>query len=292
MITYNHEKFIGEAIETIVNQQTNFDFELIIGDDFSTDSTLQICIEYQQKYPQIITLLSSTHNLGMMPNFIRTLQACKGDYLALWEGDDDWTDTHKRQKQVDLLALNLDYVACFHNTLELVEADLTKNFYYCSKEQKEILTLVELLPSNCMPTCSVVFRNNLFEGFPSWYGELGMGDWSLHILNAQYGKVKYIKEVMGVHRVHEGGVWSRRKISQNILDMLKAYDIFDTHLEFKYHKDIQNHKFNYLNQLHQEYILEKETTKSIGVLFKQINIWRGFVLQKEFYQKLIKSILN
>lgn len=292
MITYNHEKFIREAIESVLMQKTNFDYELVIGEDCSTDTTRQVCLDYQQKYPNKIKLLLPEKNLGMMPNFIATLKACQGKYIALCEGDDYWTDENKLQKQVDFLETNTEYVICFHNSLELFETNPSKIFYYCSKNQKQVSTLVDLLYRNYIPTCSVIFKNNLFENFPSWFNKLGMGDWSLHIINAQYGKIKYITEVMGVHRVHEGGVWSRRKQSQNLLDMLKAYDVFDKYLGFKHHKDIQNYKFNYLNSLYMEYISEKQKIKSIGVLFKQVSIWHRFLVKREFYQKLRQILLS
>ena len=100
-ITYNHEKFIAQAIDSFLMQETDFDFEIIIGEDCSTDDTLKIIKEYKAKYPDIIKLITSESNVGMMTNFIRTLEACSGKYIALCEGDDYWTDTLKLQKQVN-----------------------------------------------------------------------------------------------------------------------------------------------------------------------------------------------
>jgi glycosyltransferase involved in cell wall biosynthesis len=103
MLTYNHEKYVGKAIESILIQNTDFLFELIIGEDFSTDSTREICLKFARNNPDKIKLLSSEQNLGMLPNFIRTLTACDGEYIAFCEGDDYWTDPLKLQKQVDFL---------------------------------------------------------------------------------------------------------------------------------------------------------------------------------------------
>jgi glycosyltransferase involved in cell wall biosynthesis len=88
MITYNHEQFIAEAIESIVMQKTNFDFELIIGEDCSTDKTREICLAYERKFPGRVRLLAREKNLGVMPNFADTLQNCQAKYIALCEGDD------------------------------------------------------------------------------------------------------------------------------------------------------------------------------------------------------------
>src|ERR1700733_14979577 len=113
MITYNHEKYVEQAIKSIVTQKVNFDFELVIGEDFSTDNTLAICKKYSARYPDIIKLLPSDKNHGLMGNAVRTLNACTGKYIAMCEGDDYWCDPYKLQKQVDFLETNSDYTICF-----------------------------------------------------------------------------------------------------------------------------------------------------------------------------------
>ncbi len=287
MITYNHEKFIREAIESVLSQKTNFTFELVIADDCSKDSTRQICVEYKEKYPDRIKLLLPEKNLGMMPNFINTLQACDGKYIALCEGDDYWTDENKLQKQVDFLENNQDFVSCFHNVVEFVTKDVTKNFHYCPENQKDISTLSDLLVKNFMPTCSVVFRNKLIKNFPSWYYGVKMGDWTLHILNAEHGKIKYMNEVMGVHRIHDGGIWSGKKHSENIKDIIKTYDILHNYLDKQYNNTIQEYKFYYLNALYEEYYKQREKVLAIKVLFSQVSTWHGYVLKKEFFRKVM-----
>ncbi|MDF1549683.1 MAG: glycosyltransferase, partial [Bacteroidales bacterium] len=114
MITYNHEKYIGQAIEGVLMQKTNFDIELLIGEDFSNDNTRNICMGYKNKYPDKIKLLLREKNIGMMRNFIQTLNTCKGKYIALCDGDDYWTDPLKLQKQVDFLEANPEYALCYH----------------------------------------------------------------------------------------------------------------------------------------------------------------------------------
>lgn len=288
MITYNHEKFIREAIESVLSQKTNFRFELVIADDCSKDNTRQICIEYQEKYPDKIKLLLPEKNLGMMANFVNTLQACNEKYIALCEGDDYWTDVNKLQKQVDFLEQNKDFVICFHNVVEFFAKDSNKNFCYCLENQKDVSTLNDVLLRNFMPTCSVVFRNKLIESLPSWYYNLKMGDWALHLLNSEHGKIKYINEVMAVHRIHDGGVWSGKKHSENIKDIINTYDIFNMHLAKKYDKEIQTLKFRYLNDLYNEYYKQKEKVLSMKVLFSQVAIWNGFAFKKEFFRKILQ----
>lgn len=106
MTTYNHEKYISEAIDGVLNQKTNFSYELIIGEDYSTDNTRQICLDYKNKYPGIIKLILNNQNIGLITNYNTTLQKCKGKYVAYCDGDDYWSDPLKLQKQVDFLERN------------------------------------------------------------------------------------------------------------------------------------------------------------------------------------------
>jgi glycosyltransferase involved in cell wall biosynthesis len=103
MITYNHAPLIAQAIEGVLQQKTNFPFELIIGEDCSTDGTREIVFEYQKKHPDIIRVITSEKNVGMNKNGLRVIKACKGKYIAFCEGDDYWHNPDKLQKQVDYI---------------------------------------------------------------------------------------------------------------------------------------------------------------------------------------------
>jgi len=103
LVTYNHERFIRQAIDGVMMQQACFPFELVIGEDCSTDSTRKICEEYSEKYPESIRLLPLEKNLGLNLNFIRTFKECRGKYIAYLEGDDWWITSDKLKKQVEIL---------------------------------------------------------------------------------------------------------------------------------------------------------------------------------------------
>ena len=105
VITYNQEAYIQQCLESILQQETNFEYDVVVGEDCSTDNTASI-IKSLSEFGQNIQLLKNTSNLGVLPNFIRTLKACKGKYIAFCEGDDYWIDEHKLQKQVDFLEQN------------------------------------------------------------------------------------------------------------------------------------------------------------------------------------------
>lgn len=103
MLSYNHQPFITRAIDGVINQKTNVPFELVIGEDCSTDGTREIVFDYQKKYPDIIQVVTSDRNVGMRKNSIRTTQACRGKYIAICDGDDYWHNVDKLQMQADYL---------------------------------------------------------------------------------------------------------------------------------------------------------------------------------------------
>lgn len=200
MITYNHELFIREAIEGVLMQKCNFLIELIIGDDCSTDNTLQICKEYELKYSEI-NLLQSYTNLGMMPNFIRTLASCTGKYIALCEGDDYWTDPYKLQKQVDFLQTNSDYIACFHNA-RIINISQKLSLFNSLNENNYPTTEDIINRRWFIATASLMFRNNVIT-LPDWFLTVVNGDYALELLLAQKGKFYYMDDVMAVYRQHK-----------------------------------------------------------------------------------------
>ncbi len=109
MLTYNHESFIKKAIEGVLKQKTSFHFNLVIGEDCSTDKTKEIVLQYAEKYPDKIKVVTSKSNVGITKNSQRTHEACEGKYMAYCEGDDWWIDDHKLEKQVKLLEENPEY---------------------------------------------------------------------------------------------------------------------------------------------------------------------------------------
>lgn len=241
MITYNHARFIAQAIESALMQHVSFDYEIVIGEDCSADRTRDIVIDFQKQHPHKIRLLLPDKNLGLhgKNNFVQTLQACRGKYVALLEGDDYWTSPNKLQTQVGLLDRHPEYALCFHNVMVFHEAESRETRNYCPDDQAEEFDLEALLLGNFIPTCSVVFRRGLFGAFPPWFFSLVLSDWVLHLLNARSGMIRYIPEAMGVYRSHAGGVWSGREDIVRIRDVVMMYDHINSHLDRKYEKTIK-----------------------------------------------------
>ena len=114
MIAYNEEQFVKQAIQSVLMQKANFEYELVIGEDCSTDRTREIVLEFQRKYPDRIRLLLAKRNLGASVNWIRTLRGCRGQYVANLDGDDYLTSAHELQKQADFLDAHPECSICFH----------------------------------------------------------------------------------------------------------------------------------------------------------------------------------
>jgi len=220
MITYNHEAFISEAIEGVMMQQTSFPIELIIGEDCSTDRTRKICQEYKLKYPDKIKLLLPESNLGMMRNFYTTLDVSTGKYLALCEGDDYWTDPHKLQKQVDFLEANEDYAICFHPVKIWKDDKIVDDFI--THEVPDETNICDLVKGNYIHTPSVVFRRNMNVINELKKINTPAGDFVLYMLNAKYGKIKKLKDIMAVYR-YGVGIWSTQSETKNGLNTLSVY---------------------------------------------------------------------
>ena len=263
IITYNHEDFIGQAIDSVLMQQVNFDYEIVIGEDCSTDHTRDILLDYERRYPDRIRLLLHEKNLGIHLNAIQTLQACQGEYIAALEGDDYWTSPHKLQKQVDFLDSHPECVICFHNAVIFDEEKQQEVRQYCRPDQKEISTIEDLLVANFIPTCSVMYRNGLIGQFPDEFKKLPMGDWVSHILMAQYGKIGYINEVMGGYRVHAGGAWSGVNPVYRLQMTFEFYDAVDTYLNFKYDKIIKANRLKHWDSLAQYLAGEANNQSSV-----------------------------
>lgn len=125
LITYNQEEFIRKAIEGALNQNTEFKFELVVGDDCSTDNNIRIIDEYAQAYPDIIRFNKSESNVGLNENFLKTFRLCRGKYIAYLEGDDCWVDMNKLQRQIDILEARPE-VSLVHTNCKLWEVDSGK----------------------------------------------------------------------------------------------------------------------------------------------------------------------
>ncbi|MGO9710982.1 MAG: glycosyltransferase family 2 protein [Polyangiaceae bacterium] len=213
MITYNHESYISAALESVLEQDVDFDYEIVVSDDASTDATPAIVRDYAARYPGVIRPLLRTVNVGGAANFTETIRAARGEYIAVLDGDDYWTAPHKLRMQVAFLDAHRDYSHCFHN-VEVVYPGGERCLFRSPTLAEEWSLADVLAHCGCVaPPGSYVFRRGAFgSDFPEWWlhisHTLNYGDWPLVAANAEYGRGRYFRDVLGVYRSHGKGIWS------------------------------------------------------------------------------------
>jgi glycosyltransferase involved in cell wall biosynthesis len=204
MVTYNHEKFIAEALDSVMMQITNFDCEIVIGEDCSSDGTRAIVKDYERKYPEKIRAIYQEKNVGALRNAYEfTLPKCKGTYIAPLEGDDYWIDPYRLQKQVDFLESNQDYGLIYGNQYHLGRNGEMKQYIPAS-----ISSFEDLLFNSSIPTASTCFRRCLISQFVSdtssestnWL----LRDFPLWLYIYQKSKIYHLNEIFSVYRRHDG----------------------------------------------------------------------------------------
>jgi glycosyltransferase involved in cell wall biosynthesis len=216
IITFNHACFIAQTLEGALKQQVNFPYEIIVGDDHSTDSTTEIVLDYQKRFPGKIKVLLASENLGKYTgngrlNFIRTLAACRGEYLAILEGDDYWTDPRKLALQVEFLDQNQACALC-HHKVHYVQwpGDEKIREFPPRRYRTPTLEPHSLALLNCIQTCSVLIRREWMPPFDEEFVELRLADWPLFVLLSQRGWIGYLDRNMACYRVHAANVWNNR----------------------------------------------------------------------------------
>lgn len=270
-ITYNHAPFIRQCLDGFLMQQCDFEYEILIHDDASTDGTSDIIREYQKKYPEIIKPIIQKENqwsqgvrgINIKFNFSRA----KGKYIALCEGDDYWTDPLKLQKQVSFLEANPEYSFCVHNNYTL-NAHTGEQNIRNTKEVESIIDLNSIIIKKKFATASIIFRKSgLPKFFPEWYSKVSNGDYALVVLLAEKGLGKYFSDIMSVYRVHEKGVWSSKDSEYITLENIKFLKILLSHFsDFEIQKIIKTR----LNQRYQNYGLIQIRK---GFIFKGFVFW-------------------
>jgi glycosyltransferase involved in cell wall biosynthesis len=233
-ITYNHAPFIRQCVEGVLMQKTAFPFELVIGEDCSTDGTREIVLEYGQKYPDIIRVITSESNVGAVENSRRSILACQGEFMALCEGDDYWIDPLKLQKQYDAI-LKYDAVlvahgnfAVFYEGGKIVSTSKIKR----AKDESGFLTLEDILREKArVHTSSMIMRADIIKNLPDWFEQSPVGDYPLKVICAYSGKVYYIDEIMSVYRKGVPGSYTDRKRMSKIKEDGKILELEKSHLQ-------------------------------------------------------------
>jgi len=313
--TYWHENYIRKCLEGILEQKTNFEFEILLGEDDSPDNTRQICIEYAKKYPEKIRLFlhDRANNIKINGNptgrfnFLYNLYSARGKYITLCEGDDYWTDPNKLQKQVDFLEVNEDFAITFCNVLIKNENENIPAYPGYQNEKVSSEYLIQTIPTpkkvsdiydiakgNFIHTPGVVFRNIFRENpVPGYMKAVPIGDWPLYMYISRYGKIAYTDEIMTVYRVHNSGAFSSvseaRKeylglnqyppmIQEGIFDN-KILKIWENHLVSKL-ADFFKQYLNLITENEFSILIENFNSLSPSILIKSIELLTNEIKEK------------
>jgi len=232
IITYNHGAYLKECLQSVVDQVTDFPFEIIVGEDCSTDDTRQILKEFEIAYPKLIKPIYHVSNVGMMRNgFQYCLAKCQGKYIASLEGDDFWIDPYKLQKQVDFMEANPSVVFSFHGSKTFNQVTGEWGTYYKPWQfgDREIIKNQQKLiktGGGFSATASTMFKTEVVENIPDYWFESPVGDMLVILRAIELGEIGYLADEMSVYREMSSSSWS-----QQMVDFDKRIHMHDSILE-------------------------------------------------------------
>ena len=294
VLTYNHEKFIRKTLDSILSQQVNFKFEVLVGDDASPDATAEIIKEYYAKYPDIIVPMLHEKNLGGFGknNTLAALAIAQGKYIAPMDGDDYWTSDQKLQKMVDFLDQSQDFVACFHNAEIIFDDDSHPNQFVNSADQKEIITVEDFIGEEeiwFIATSAILFRNGVITHYPQWFHESKSGDIPRYILLGKSGmKFKYMNEVMSVYRKNRHGGMSFTdgyKDADFLENRIGMYRGIDQELNYKFRTILNKNIARY-------YRMMLDSKQFTGKYFKQMPVAIKYLFLAKPNKEVKKEIIR
>ncbi|RYC67697.1 MULTISPECIES: glycosyltransferase family 2 protein [Spirosoma] len=279
IITYNQKRFIRKAIDSALAQQTSFPIEILVGDDFSNDGTRDIIREYEQKHPGLVIGVLHPRNMGKNGgiNFLETLKRARGEYYALMDGDDYWTDPLKLQKQADFLDAHPDYSMVFHNALITYE-DGTPEHVLNGPDTKPFFTVDDLIGEDeiwFMATSSTMYRNSIRE-YPAWFSESVSGDIPRLILKAKQGKIGYLPDLMSVYRKNQGGTSFTDRYDNEVFlrNRIAMYESINRELDYQYDRKLQRNIARYYKMMLNAERYRHSYTARLPIVGKYITLAR------------------
>lgn len=259
-MTYNHEKYIAETIESFLMQQTDFEYEILIHDDASTDRTQEIIRQYEKKFPDIIKPIYQTENQfsqNVVVEYINHKRA-QGKFIAFCEGDDFWTDPYKLQKQVDYLEHHPETSMCIHAAKRVNAETKRKIASIRPFKESRVMTVEEVIEGggDFFATNSMIYSKEKLEIWPDFYINAIVGDYPMVIFGALQGDFYYMDEDMSSYRISSEGSWTQREFStiekkkKHYAEIARTLDEIDEYTDYRYSQAIQNAKNG-----HQFYLL-------------------------------------
>ena len=229
LVTYNHERYIAQALASIFSQKHARTMRIVVADDCSSDSTVAIVREHAQRHPNVECLfLDAPRNLGISANYQRGFAACRAEYVAVLEGDDYWCSPHKLRKQSAWLDDHRECVMCGCNYFVFDEHRSTLVARVALAEGGDLLDSRSLIHDNVIGTFSTcMYRRHVLQLIPAELYAMTTYDWGLNICVGTHGLIGFLKEGLAVYRVHREGLWNKLSHEDKIeaqLALIPEYD--------------------------------------------------------------------
>jgi glycosyltransferase involved in cell wall biosynthesis len=222
MSTFNHAPYVDAAMAGVLMQPRHMLERVVVVDDASTDGTRERLAAYTGSYPELVHVIAHRERRGSNATLEEALSRCDGEYIALLDGDDYWSDSLKLWRQVEYLRRCPSLSMCFHNVRVL--SPLGGTHLYNSRRQQEIVDKAQLVRSNPVATSSVMIRRSALSRLPRWGESLVCADWLLYLLLAERGAIGYLREPMAMYRVHAAGMWSGLDIAGRMAERVAFHD--------------------------------------------------------------------
>lgn len=224
MLIYNSAPYLHASISAILRQKTDFDIQLVLSDDNSSDkATVELCKRYAEAFPDKITLILHSENQGIPHNFMDAHSMCRGQYIAMCDADDYWCDKHKLQTMVRYMDKHPECALSFHRVINYYEDNGTKSMSN-GNQHKADYSLADLCHGNFITNCSVMYRKTACQTVPDDVNDILLCDYAMHLLAAQHGTIHYFRKPMAVYRKRSDALWTGVKATQRYRDALRARD--------------------------------------------------------------------
>ena len=234
ILTYNHEPFIAQALDSALAQELDEDYEIVVSDDCSTDSTRVIVEEYAGQFPDRIRPLLREVNVGGARNEADALRSCRGEFIAYLDGDDYWISPQKLSIQLAFLREHPECAMCCTGVFEIYEDDDRQPWRWFPSDQPEVAGLERLLLENFVYSSTAFFRSEAFLGYPPWVYDFSLSDVPLWVQIARHGKIGFIPDALAAYRVHGEGMWSGKSTAAQAAQLIELCERLNEDLGFAY----------------------------------------------------------
>ena len=306
---YNHERFIRRALEGFVNQKTDFPFELIVHDDASVDGTADVIREYERKYPDLIKAVYQEENQfsqGISPTKAFVFPKVRGEYLAICEGDDYWTDENKLQLQYDYMKAHPDCAMCVHQAT-LHNCFKNTDTVFPENTQSRELSVDEIIKAGggAFATNSMFMKKSVYMEMPDCFKAKGFSDYQVLINGALKGTVYYLARNMSTYNFGVEGSWSTRTLFENKKavrhcdEVIRMLSTFNEAYDYKYYKAVQKaiskYEYDKLKNLGRYFALKKKAYREFYLKDRAANgaikvFVRSLCFRFDFLNKLYIKI--